>query len=131
MSILRQSGFIKGDSCVNQLLEINHEIHKSLDANQSIDTIGVFLDMSKPFDKVGHNGLICKLQSCGIQSSLPDLLKNYLSNRKRRVTSNGVTSSWEPIKSGWSSSISYFINDHLDNIICNPKLFSDDVLLYK
>ena len=25
-----QSGFIKGDSCVNQLVAITHEIHKSL-----------------------------------------------------------------------------------------------------
>ena len=37
-----QSGFIKGDSCVNQLLAITHEIHKNLDANPSIDTIGFF-----------------------------------------------------------------------------------------
>ena len=40
-----QSGFIKGDSCVNQLLAISHEIHRNLDANPSLDTIGVFLDM--------------------------------------------------------------------------------------
>ena len=53
-----QSGFIKGDSCVNQLLAITHEIHKNLDADPSTDTIGVFLDMSKAFDKVWHNGLI-------------------------------------------------------------------------
>ena len=63
-----QSGFIKGDSCVNQLLAITHEIHKNLDANPSTDTIKVFLDMPKAFDKVWHNGLIYKLQSYGIQS---------------------------------------------------------------
>ena len=61
-----QSGFIKGDSCVNQLLAISQEIHKYLDVNPSIDTIDVFLDMSKAFDKVWRNGLICKLQSYGI-----------------------------------------------------------------
>ena len=72
------SGFIKGDSCVNQLLAITHEIHKNLDANPPIDTIEVFLDMSKAFDKVWHNGLICKLQSYGIQSKLLKLLEDYL-----------------------------------------------------
>ena len=96
----RQSGFIKGDSCVNQLLAINHEIHKNLDANPSIDTIGVFLDMSKAFDKVWHKGLISKLESYGIQSNLLLLLKNYLSSRKQRVILNGITSSWKPVRSG-------------------------------
>ena len=95
-----QSGFIKGDSCVTQLFAITHEIHKNLDANPSTDTIGVFLDMSKAFDKVWHNGLICKLQSYGIQSQLLFLLKNDLFNRKQRVVINGVKSSWKPIKSG-------------------------------
>ena len=47
-----QSGFIKGDSCVNQLLSMTHDIHKNMDSNPPIDTIGVFLDMSKAFDKV-------------------------------------------------------------------------------
>ena len=61
-----QSGFIKGDSCVNYLLAITREIHKFLKANPSID-IGVSLDMPKAFDKVWHNGLICKLKSHGIQ----------------------------------------------------------------
>ena len=56
-----QYGFIKRDSCVNQLLAITHEIRKNLNANPSTDTIGVFLDMPKAFGKVWHNGLICKL----------------------------------------------------------------------
>ena len=47
-----QSGFIKGDSCVNQHFAIIHEIHKNLDTNPSTDTIGIFLDMSTVFDKV-------------------------------------------------------------------------------
>ena len=129
-----QSGFIKGYSCVNQLLAITHEIHKNLDAIPSTDTIGVFLDMSKVFDKVWHNGLICKLQSYGIQLQLLFLLENYLFNRKQRVVINGVKSSWKPIKSGvpqgsvlGSLLFLIFINDLPDNLICNPKLFADDV----
>ena len=45
-----QSRFKPGDSCVNQLLAITHEIFSSLDDNYEV--IGVFLDISKPFDKV-------------------------------------------------------------------------------
>ena len=120
----------------NQLLSITHEIHKNLDANPSIDTIGIFLDMSKAFDKVWLKGLICKLQSYGIQSNLLSLLKNYLSDRTQRVILNGVTYSWKPIKSGVPQGsilgpllFLIFINDLVDNLACNPKLFADDVSL--
>ena len=47
-----QSGFRKGDSCVSQLLSITHEIYKGFDANRTLDTRGVFLDISKAFDRV-------------------------------------------------------------------------------
>ena len=47
-----QSGFRSGDSCVHQLLSITHEIYKSFDANPSLEVRGVFLDISKVFDRV-------------------------------------------------------------------------------
>ena len=45
-----QSSFKPGDSCINQLLSISHEIYKSFD--ESYVTRVVFLDISKAFDKV-------------------------------------------------------------------------------
>ena len=45
-----QSGFKPGDSCINQLLSITHEIYHSMDEGYEIR--GVFLDISKAFDKV-------------------------------------------------------------------------------
>ena len=128
-----QSCFIKGDSCVSQLLNITHTIHKNLDANPSLRYQGY---MSNAFDKVWHEGLIYKLRSYGVQSKLIDLLKDYLSNRKQRVIINGASSSWKPIKSGvpqgsvlGSLLFLVFINDQPEHLICNPKLFVDDVSL--
>ena len=45
-----QSGFKPGDSWINQLLSITHEIYKSFDDGYKVR--GVFLDISKAFDKV-------------------------------------------------------------------------------
>ena len=39
-----------GDSCINQLLAITHKIYKSFD--EGFEFRGVFLDISKAFDKV-------------------------------------------------------------------------------
>ena len=45
-----QSEFTPGDSCVNKLLAITHEIYKSFD--EGFEVRRVFLDISKAFDKV-------------------------------------------------------------------------------
>ena len=51
-----QSGFKPGDSCINQLLFITHEIYKSFD--DGYEVTGAFLDLSKAFAKVWRNELI-------------------------------------------------------------------------
>ena len=45
-----QSGFKPGDSCINQLIAITHEMYQSFHAGYEVQ--GVFLDISKAFDKV-------------------------------------------------------------------------------
>ena len=44
-----QFSFKSGDSCINQLLSITHEIYHSMDEGYEIQ--GVFLDISEAFDK--------------------------------------------------------------------------------
>ena len=55
-----QSGFKPGNSCINQLLSIFHDIYKSFDCGYDVG--GVFLDISKALDKFWHNGIIFKLE---------------------------------------------------------------------
>ena len=45
----------------------------------------VFLDMSKAFDKVWHEGRLFKLKIYGIGGKLQGLLKDYLHDRKQSV----------------------------------------------
>ena len=56
---LNQLGHRPGVSCVNQLLAIIHEIYKSFDDGFKMK--GIFLDISKAFDKVWHDGLLFNL----------------------------------------------------------------------
>ena len=82
-----QSGFKPGDSCINQLLSIIHEIYQTFD--EGFDVCGVFLDISKAFDKVWHDGIVSKLKQNDISGNLLNLLLNFLRNRKQRVVLNG------------------------------------------
>ena len=59
-----QSGFRPGDFCVNQLIAITLEICKSFD--DGLEVRGVFLDISKAFDKLRHEGLLLKLSLNGM-----------------------------------------------------------------
>ena len=130
-----QSGFKPGDSCINQLLSITHEIYKSFDDGYEVR--GVFLDISKAFDKVWHNGLIYKLKQNGVSGDLLNLIIDFLDARKQRVVLNGQYSSWAIVKAGYpqgsilgSRFFVIFINDLSVNFISNPKLFADDTSLF-
>ena len=78
-----QSGFKPGDSCINQFLAITHEIYKSFD--DGFEVRSGSLDISKAFDKVWYEGLIFKLKKNDISGNLPNLLCDFLRNRKQRL----------------------------------------------
>ena len=78
--------FISEDSCINQLLSITHEIYESFD--QSYKTRGVFLDISKAFDKIWRKGLLHKLKEKGISGKLLNIVTDFLYQRKQAVVLN-------------------------------------------
>ena len=75
-----QPGFLTGDSCIAQLLSIIQEIQTAFNENPIVDVRGVFLDISKAFDEVWHDGLIFELKSYGVDGEPLLLLKSYLHN---------------------------------------------------
>ena len=94
----RNSGFKPLDSAMNQLLMVTHKIYMALEHGQ--DVIMVFLDISKAFDRVWHDGLVHKLKIFGIAGNLLKWLTNYLKDRLQRVVINGANSDWIKILAG-------------------------------
>ena len=80
-----QSEFKPGDSCINQLLCITHDISQLFD--EGFEVRSIFPDISKDISiyKVWHKGIIFKLSENGISGNLPDILYDFLSGRKQRV----------------------------------------------
>ena len=121
-----QFGFKKGDSCINQLISITHEMYKSFDDGYEVR--GVYLDISKAFDKEWHRGLHCKLRQNGISGELLNILTDFLDNRTQRVILNGHYSSWAKVEAGIPQGsilgpllFLIYISDLSDNLASNPK----------
>ena len=130
-----QSGFKPGDSCISQLLCITHDIYQSPD--DGLETRAVFLDISKAFDKVWHEGLLFKLKLNGISGNLLNVITDFLYQIKQKVVLNGQHSSWTNVQAGvpQGSILSplfflIYINDLSDGLNSNPKLFADDTSLF-
>ena len=128
-----QSGFLTGDLCIAQLLLIIHEIKASFDSNPFADVRGVFLDISKAFDKNWHKALLYKLKSYGVEGELLSLLECYLRDQTERVVSNGQNSDWRKINFGVSQGtvlgplvFLIYINDSPDGIMSICKIFAGD-----
>ena len=132
-----QSGFRPGDSTTNQLLYLVNEIHQAFENPKSLEVRAVFLDISKAFDKVWHNGLIFKLKQNGVSGNLLKFFQNYLNNRKQRVVLNGSFSNYSTVESGVPQGsvlgpllFLIYINDLERNIKSNIKFFADDTMLF-
>ena len=71
-----QSGFIPGDSTVNQVAYLYHMLTEALDAGKEVRT--VFCDISIAFDRVWHEGLIYKLKAAGVSGDVLRRFQSYL-----------------------------------------------------
>ena len=70
------------------------------DANLPLDVRGVFLDLSKAFDRVWHDGLMYKLKTLGICGNYYGLIHSFLSDRHQRVVLNVQSFKWSHVKAG-------------------------------
>ena len=136
MLSVHQSGFRPGDSYVHQLILIVHDIYNAFDANSSLEVRGVFLDISKAFDRVWHK-VLYKLKCMGRGGNYLKLVKSFLSNKYQRVVLNVQASSWAVVKAGVPQGLILgplffliYINDLSENLKSTVKLFADDTSIH-
>ncbi len=132
----KQFGFIAGRSTTLQLLKVMDEWTEILDAGGTLDA--VYMDFMKAFDKVPHRRLIQKMKSYGISERITNWVRDFLSNRKQRVTVNGHTSSCHNVTSGIPQGsvlgpilFVLYINDMPSCVEAAAYLFADDTKIYK
>ena len=130
-------GFRPGDSTTNQLIDLVNDIHRAFDSTKSLEVRAIFLDISKAFDKVWHDGLIFKMRQNGVSGWLLKLFQNYLNNRKQRVVLNGFPAGYSTIESRVPQGsvlgpllFLIYINDLERNIKSNVNFFADETMLF-
>jgi hypothetical protein len=95
---VNQHGFLPRRSTLTNLLVFIDEISRNLDAG--VSTNAVYLDIAKAFDKIPHDRLIARLMEVGVDDSIVNWVKVFLTERKQYVMIGGQKSSLEAVTSG-------------------------------
>ena len=64
-------------------MQLVYQIKSSFEKN--LDTLGIFIDLSKSFDRVDHKILITKLETYGVKGTNLQWFKGYL-----RIVNNSL-----------------------------------------
>ena len=93
-----QHGFMKGRSCLTNLISFYDKMTRILDEGKAVDI--VYLDFQKAFDTVPHRILIEKLAAHGLDERTVCWIKPWLAGPSQRVVVNGAKSIWWLVTSG-------------------------------
>ena len=132
-----QNGFRKKHSTVDTICKYTADLQNN--KNNRFNTISLYVDFKKAFDKVNQELLIKKLNIFGIKDLALNWIKSYLSNRTQQMQVGNDLSSEREVHTGVPQGsilgptfFLCYINDVVD--IChNSKmlLYADDTVLYK
>ena len=132
----QQHGFVRGRSCLSNLLESLESWTQALDAGYGLDI--VYLDYRKAFDTVPHLRLLLKLKRYGFPEEIIKWISAFLKDRKMRVGVNGAFSFWTDILSGVPQGsvlgpllFILFVNDLPDWMVNNMRMFADDTKIWR
>jgi len=130
-----QHGFIKGRSCITQLLATLDHWTEVMDRDGDVDAI--YLDFSKCFDSVPHERLLLKIQKYGIQGKLWSWIADFLRGRKQQVSIEGCQSILSMVLSGIPQGsvlgpllFIIFVNEMPELVHSSILMFADDTKVF-
>ena len=130
-----QHGFIKGRSCITQLLATLDYWTEVMDDGGNVDAI--YLDFSKCFDSVPHERLLMKLEKYGVTGQLWRWIADFLRGRLQQVSIRGCLSALAEVLSGIPQGsvlgpilFIIFVNEMPDMVHSCIQMFADDTKLY-
>ena len=97
----------------------------------------MFLEISRAFDEVYHEGIVHRLKRNRISGNLLSLLTDFFRNTKQRIILNDQSSYWANINADVPQAsilglllFPTYIRDSFDDLQCSPKLFAEDTPLF-
>ena len=135
---MKGHGFIKGRSCLTNLLETLDDVTTSI--FEGIDVDVIYLDFSKAFDSVLHRRLhvLQKLSAFGVKGKILSWITDFLSDWKQQVVVNGAKSKQSEVVSGvvqgsilGPALFVLYISDIDEGISSTLQKFADDSKMYR
>jgi len=71
-----QHGFMKGRSCLTNVISFYDQVTRLVDEGQAVDVS--YVDISRAFDTVSHSILLEKLAACGLDERTLCWIENWL-----------------------------------------------------
>ena len=93
-----QFAYRKGQGTCDALLCVSHTLQSAMERGQEARIVQI--DFSAAFDRVNHQGILYKLCSVGIGSSVLSILTQFLSDRSQHVMVDGCRNKLVNVVSG-------------------------------